>query len=63
MFVESRANTNVHCFDAQKACWWPFLISNFSQTSFMWHVVIDYKIETCSLNMEAIGLILQLPWC
>jgi hypothetical protein len=30
MFVESRANTNVHRFHAQTASWWPFWISNFS---------------------------------
>ena len=40
MFVESRANTNVHHFHAKTASWWPFWISNFSQTSSIWHVLI-----------------------
>ncbi len=40
MFAESRANTNVHHFHVQTAHWWPFWISDFSQTSSIWHVFI-----------------------
>ena len=40
IFAESRANTNGHHFHAQTASWSPFWISNFSQTSSIWHVVI-----------------------
>jgi hypothetical protein len=35
MFVESRANKNVHRFHAQTASWQPFWISNISQLNFI----------------------------
>ena len=43
MFVESRANTNVHRFHAKTASWWPFWISDFNQA---WHVVLPSNMIT-----------------
>ena len=49
MFVESRANTNVQRFHAQTASWRPIWISNFSQTSYIWHVV---KLSNMLIHYE-----------
>ena len=35
-----QSHTNLHRFHAQPASWRPFWISNFSQNSYIWHVVI-----------------------
>ena len=61
MFVESRANTNVHRFHAQPASWRPFWISNFSQTSYIWHVVILFSVDTMVIKRQMCQMSLKKP--